>query len=46
MLKNGQTVAIKIQHPDVKKNAYTDMNTVDVRLYLYIMCSISLFLIN
>ena len=23
-------VAVKIQHPDVRKNAYTDMDTMDV----------------
>ena len=31
VLKNGQIVAIKIQHPHVLKNGFTDMETVDVR---------------
>ena len=30
--ENGRVVAVKIQHPDVRKNAYTDMNTMDVSL--------------
>ena len=30
VLKDGRVVAVKIQHPHVKKNAYTDMTTVDV----------------
>ena len=29
-LKDGTPVAVKIQHPDVKKNAYIDMEIVDV----------------
>ena len=29
-LKDGTPVAIKIQHPDVKKNAHADMDIVDV----------------
>ena len=31
--QDGRPVAIKIQHPDVKKNGYTDMDTIDVRLH-------------
>ena len=31
VLKNGQIVAVKIQHPHVLKNGFTDMETVDVR---------------
>lgn len=29
-LMDGTPVAIKIQHPNVKKNGYSDMDTVDV----------------
>lgn len=28
--KDGSEVAIKIQHPDVRRNGYTDMDTIDV----------------
>ena len=28
--ETGETVAIKIQHPDVHKNAYTDLDTMEV----------------
>ena len=28
--EDGRVVAVKIQHPDVGKNAYTDMDTMDV----------------
>lgn len=28
--KNGETVAVKVQHPDVQTNGYTDMDTIDV----------------
>ncbi len=28
---NGEDVAIKVQHPYVRSNGYTDMDTVDVR---------------
>ena len=31
LVSDGRTVAVKIQHPDVGRNAYTDMNTMDVR---------------
>ncbi len=30
VLKNGLVVAVKIQHPDVLANAYSDMDTMDV----------------
>ena len=30
VLHDGRVVAVKIQHPDVRKNAYTDMNVIDV----------------
>ncbi len=30
----GETVAVKIQHPDVHKNGYTDMNTIEVNSVL------------
>ena len=30
VLKDGRVVAVKIQHPDVRKNAYSDMDTIDV----------------
>ena len=30
VLEDGRVVAVKIQHPDVGKNAYTDMDTMDV----------------
>ena len=29
-LRDGRVVAIKIQHPDVRKNAYSDMATITV----------------
>ena len=29
--KGGQVVAVKIQHPDVHTNAYTDMDSIQVR---------------
>lgn len=28
--KDGSQVAVKIQHPDVRRNGYTDMDTIDV----------------
>ena len=28
--KNGEIVAVKVQHPDVQTNGYTDMDTIDV----------------
>lgn len=28
--KDGREVAVKIQHPDVRKNGYTDLETIDV----------------
>ena len=28
--EDGRVVAVKIQHPDVGRNAYTDMDTMDV----------------
>ena len=31
--RDGREVAIKIQHPDVRKNGYTDMDTIDVSTY-------------
>lgn len=31
VLKDGRVVAVKIQHPDVLANAYSDMDTMDVR---------------
>ncbi len=35
--ESGETVAVKIQHPDVQKNGYTDMNTIEVlTLYNYV----------
>lgn len=30
VLHDGRVVAVKIQHPDVRRNAYTDMNVIDV----------------
>ncbi len=33
VLKDGRVVAVKIQHPDVLANAYTDMDTMDVSLF-------------
>ena len=30
VLQDGRVVAVKIQHPDVRKNGYTDMNVIDV----------------
>ena len=30
VLRDGRVVAVKIQHPDVGKNAYTDMETMEV----------------
>ena len=29
-LRDGRVVAVKIQHPDVKKNAFSDMSTISV----------------
>lgn len=31
--RDGSDVAVKIQHPDVRKNGYTDMATIDVSCY-------------
>ena len=31
VLHDGRVVAVKIQHPDVRKNGYTDMSVIDVR---------------
>ena len=31
VLHDGRVVAVKIQHPDVRRNAYTDMSVIDVR---------------
>ena len=28
--RDGSQVAVKVQHPDVRKNGYTDMDTIDV----------------
>ena len=28
--KDSSEVAVKIQHPDVRRNGYTDMDTIDV----------------
>ena len=30
LCKDGTEVAVKIQHPDVGKNGYTDLDTIDV----------------
>lgn len=30
--RDGIQVAVKVQHPDVRTNGYTDMDTIDVRL--------------
>lgn len=30
VLHDGRVVAVKIQHPDVRRNVYTDMNVIDV----------------
>lgn len=30
VLHDGRVVAVKIQHPDVRKNAYTDMSVIDL----------------
>lgn len=38
LCKDGSEVAIKIQHPDVKTNSYTDLKTIDVS-YMCVMCS-------
>ena len=32
VLHDGRVVAVKIQHPDVRKNGYTDMSGIDVSL--------------
>lgn len=37
VLQDGRVVAVKIQHPDVRKNAYTDMDTMDVSLCLLVL---------
>ena len=34
ILRDGREVAVKIQHPDVRNNAYTDMDTVDVSIVI------------
>ena len=44
ILKDGTHVAVKIQHPDVKKNAYTDMDIVDVIFIIIDVCIVKLFL--
>ena len=31
--KDGSVVAVKIQHPDVRRNGYTDMDTMDVSTF-------------
>ena len=37
----GKVVAVKIQHPDVHTNAYTDMDTIQVRMAV---CVVDIFL--
>ncbi len=44
-LKDGTPVAIKIQHPNVKKNAYTDMDIVDVSKTLLLLLLLNCLLL-
>ena len=45
VLKDGRVVAVKIQHPNVRRNAYTDMDVMDVSpetacvcVCVYVLC--------
>ena len=37
----GRVVAVKIQHPDVHTNAYTDLETIQVSYVVSVACTLS-----